>query len=37
MVMDEDPAVRESRLNLLGDLVRNFSKIADFSEIVTQG
>jgi glycyl-tRNA synthetase beta chain len=37
MVMDDSPAVRESRLNLLGNLVQNFSKIADFSEIVTQG
>ena len=37
MVMDPEPFVRESRLNLLGDLVRNFSKIADFSEIVVAG
>jgi glycyl-tRNA synthetase beta chain len=37
MVMDADPFVRESRLSLLGDLVRNFSKIADFSEIVVAG
>jgi len=37
MVMDDDPYVRESRLNLLGNLVRTFSKIADFSEIVVAG
>jgi glycyl-tRNA synthetase beta chain len=37
MVMDEDPYVRSSRLSLLASLVGTFSKIADFSEIVTQG
>jgi len=37
MVMDNDPAVRESRLNLLRGLVKTFSRIADFSEIVVQG
>jgi glycyl-tRNA synthetase beta chain len=34
MVMDNDPYVRNSRLILLDSLVRTFSKIADFSEIV---
>jgi len=37
MVMDENPYVRQSRLNLLSDLVGNFSRIADFSEIVVAG
>ncbi|HWZ52687.1 MAG TPA: glycine--tRNA ligase subunit beta [Granulicella sp.] len=37
MVMDPDPAVRESRLNLLRSLVQTFSRVADFSEIVTAG
>jgi glycyl-tRNA synthetase beta chain len=37
MVMVEDPYVRWTRLSLLQGLVENFSKIADFSEIVTQG
>jgi len=37
MVMDNDPAVRESRLNLLRGLVKTFSRIADFSEVVAQG
>jgi glycyl-tRNA synthetase beta chain len=36
-IMDDDPVVRESRLNLVRDLVKNFSKIADFSEIVVGG
>jgi len=36
-IMDDDPVVRESRLNLVRDLVKNFSKIADFSEIVLGG
>ncbi len=35
MVMVEDPYVRWTRLSLLKGLVENFSKIADFSEIVT--
>jgi glycyl-tRNA synthetase beta chain len=37
MVMDNDPYVRNSRLSLLDSLVKTFSKIADFSEIVTAG
>ncbi len=37
MVMDENPYVRQTRLNLLSDLVGNFSRIADFSEIVVAG
>jgi glycyl-tRNA synthetase beta chain len=37
MVMVDDPYVRWARLNLLHSLVTNFTKIADFSEIVTQG
>jgi glycyl-tRNA synthetase beta chain len=37
MVMVEDAYVRWTRLILLHSLVDNFSKIADFSEIVTAG
>jgi glycyl-tRNA synthetase beta chain len=37
MVMDNDACVRNSRLSLLDSLVQTFSKIADFSEIVTAG
>jgi glycyl-tRNA synthetase beta chain len=37
MVMDNDPYVRNTRLSLLDSLVKTFSKIADFSEIVTAG
>jgi glycyl-tRNA synthetase beta chain len=37
MVMVEDPAVRANRLALLQTLVNEFSTIADFSEIVTEG
>jgi glycyl-tRNA synthetase beta chain len=37
MVMDNDAYVRNSRLSLLDSLVRTFSKIADFSEIVVAG
>jgi glycyl-tRNA synthetase beta chain len=37
MVMDDDPYVRNARLSLLDNLVRTFSKIADFSEIVVAG
>jgi glycyl-tRNA synthetase beta chain len=37
MVMDPDPVVRESRLKLLRSLVVTFTRIADFSEIVTAG
>ncbi len=37
MVMVEDPLVRANRLALLASLLREFSTIADFSEIVTEG
>jgi glycyl-tRNA synthetase beta chain len=37
MVMDPDPQVREQRLMLLAMIVRSFSGIADFSEIVVAG
>ena len=37
MVMVEDPRVRATRLALLKQLMREFSTIADFSEIVTEG
>ncbi|MGP8259511.1 MAG: glycine--tRNA ligase subunit beta [Acidobacteriaceae bacterium] len=37
MVMVDDPYVRWTRLSMLHSLVDNFSKIADFSEIVTAG
>jgi glycyl-tRNA synthetase beta chain len=37
LVNDPDPAIRENRLALLNSLLREFSTIADFSEIVTQG
>ena len=37
MVMVEDEALRANRLGLLQTLVREFSSIADFSEIVTEG
>jgi glycyl-tRNA synthetase beta chain len=37
MVMVEDPRVRANRLALLQTLVNEFSTIADFSEIVTEG
>jgi glycyl-tRNA synthetase beta chain len=36
MVMVEDPVKRANRLALLRDLCRDFSTIADFSEIVTE-
>ncbi len=36
-VMDDAPYVRETRLNLLRQILTNFSRIADFSEIVTAG
>jgi glycyl-tRNA synthetase beta chain len=35
LVMAEDPSVRGNRLALLRNLLREFSTIADFSEIVT--
>ncbi len=37
MVMDTDLKMREAKLMLLATIVRNFSGIADFSEIVTAG
>jgi glycyl-tRNA synthetase beta chain len=37
MVMDPDPEIREQRLRLLAMIVRGFSGIADFSEIVVAG
>jgi glycyl-tRNA synthetase beta chain len=37
MVMDNDEYTRWTRLRLLHELVDTFSKIADFSEIVTAG
>ncbi len=37
MVMVEDEAVRQNRLALLREIVSEFSKIADFSEIVPAG
>jgi glycyl-tRNA synthetase beta chain len=37
MVMDSDPKIRASRLQLLTKIVSNFSGIADFSEIVIAG
>ncbi len=37
MVNAPDPAIRENRLSMLSDMLRKFSSIADFSEIVTSG
>jgi len=37
MVMVEDEQLRAARLALLDSLLKNFSTIADFSEIVTEG
>src|SRR5581483_6530294 len=37
LVNDPDPAIRQNRLALLHGLLTEFSTIADFSEIVTQG
>jgi glycyl-tRNA synthetase beta chain len=37
MVMDPEPYIRDTRLNLLRSLVQITSRIADFSEIVTAG
>ena len=37
MVMVEDTRVRANRLALLQTLLKEFSTIADFSEIVTEG
>ena len=35
MVLDPDPAVRGAHLGLIDGVLRGFSGIADFSEIVT--
>jgi glycyl-tRNA synthetase beta chain len=35
MVLDPDPALRGAHLALIDEVLRNFSGIADFSEIVT--
>jgi len=37
MVMVEDEQIRANRLGILGKIYTNFSTIADFSEIVTEG
>lgn len=37
MVMDPDPVLRLQRLSLLAALLRSFSSIADFSEVVVAG
>ncbi len=37
LVNDPDPAIRQNRLAFLHSLLTEFSNIADFSEIVTQG
>jgi glycyl-tRNA synthetase beta chain len=37
MVMVEDEKIRANRLALLRTLLKEFSTIADFSEIVTEG
>jgi glycyl-tRNA synthetase beta chain len=37
MVMVEDERVRANRLALLQTLLKEFSTVADFSEIVTEG
>ena len=37
MVMVEDQKLRENRLALLRTLLKEFSTIADFSEIVNEG
>ncbi|MBV9574640.1 MAG: glycine--tRNA ligase subunit beta, partial [Acidobacteriales bacterium] len=37
MVMVDDESIRSNRLALLNTLLREFSTIADFSEIVTDG
>ena len=37
MVMDPDPVLRAERLRLLAGILRTFSGIADFSEIVSAG
>ena len=37
MVMTEEETIRRNRLTLLAELLREFSTIADFSELVTDG
>jgi glycyl-tRNA synthetase beta chain len=37
MVMVDDERIRANRLALLQTLLREFSTVADFSEIVTEG
>ena len=37
LVNDPDPTIRQNRLALLYSLLTEFSSIADFSEIVTEG
>ena len=37
MVMVDDERIRANRLALLQSLLKDFSTIADFSEIVTEG
>jgi len=37
LLNDSNPAIRRNRLALLNCLLTEFSNIADFSEIVTQG
>jgi glycyl-tRNA synthetase beta chain len=37
MVNAPDPKIRENRLSMLSEMLRKFSSIADFSEIVTAG
>jgi glycyl-tRNA synthetase beta chain len=37
MIMDPDTRIRHRRLRMLQRILRTFSGIADFSEIVTQG
>jgi glycyl-tRNA synthetase beta chain len=35
LVLDPDPAIRGAHLGLIDEVLRGFSGIADFSEIVT--
>ena len=37
MVNAPDPKIRENRLSMLSEMLRKFSSIADFSEIITSG
>ena len=37
LVMADDESIRKNRLTLLANLLKEFSTIADFSEIVTEG